>query len=174
MVNISGVINITLEDLMKRIIMSLFIAAFAVLCVPSLHAADSAEGYWKSIDEKGKVTAFWKMWVEGNELRGTIVKVPNQADSTLCTECKKDSAAFYNKPIIGTLWMWGFKKDGDKWTKGKIVDSGKGDVYWASVKVIDGGNSVEMRGSIDRWGMAGKTQVWKRSNEAEAKAGKAN
>jgi hypothetical protein len=31
-----------------------------------------------------------------------------------------------------------------------------------------------MRGSIDRWGMAGKTQVWKRSNEAEAKAGKAN
>jgi uncharacterized protein (DUF2147 family) len=70
--------------------------------------------------------------------------------------------------------MWGFKKDGDKWAKGKIVDSGKGDVYWASVKVIDGGNSVEMRGSIDRWGMAGKTQVWKRSNEAEAKAGKAN
>ncbi len=157
---------------MKNFIMVVLVAAFAFVAMPALHAADSAEGYWKSIDETGKVTAFWKMWVDGDELKGTIVKVPGQADSTLCTECKKDSAGFYNKSIIGTTWMWGFKKDGDKWKRGKIVDCGKGDVYWASVTVINGGNSVEMKGSIDRWGMLGKKQVWKRSSEAEAKAAK--
>ena len=158
---------------MKKFMMAFLVAAFAIACAPALYAADSAEGYWKSIDEQGKVTAFWKMWMEGSELKGTIVKVPGQSDATLCTACTKaDSKKFENKPIIGTTWMWGFKKDGDKWAKGKIVDSGAGDVYWASVKVINGGNALEMKGSIDKWGMVGKTQTWKKASEAEAKAAK--
>ena len=79
---------------MKKFMMAFLVAAFAIACAPALYASDSAEGFWKSIDEQGKVTAFWKMWVEGSELKGTIVKVPGQADSTVCTECKKDSESF--------------------------------------------------------------------------------
>jgi uncharacterized protein (DUF2147 family) len=160
------------EDFMKKALVAFLVAAFAVVCAPALYAADPAEGFWKSVDETGKVTAYWKMWVEGTELKGTIVKVPGQSDATLCSECKKDSAAYFNKPIIGTIWMYGFKKDGNKWAKGKIIDCGKGDVYWASVKVVQGGNAVEMKGSIDSHGWIGKTQVWKKTSEAEAKAAK--
>ena len=155
---------------MKKIFLTLVAAAFAFAAAPALHAADPAEGFWKSIDEQGKVTAFWKLWVEGGELKGTIVKVPGKPDNETCGACKGDSKQFANKPIIGTQWMYGFKKDGDKWAKGKIVDPGEGKVYWASVTPVNGGSAVQMRGSIDKWGLAGRTQTWKKSSEAEAKA----
>ena len=144
-------------------------AAFVFACIPSLYAADPSEGFWKSIDEQGKITAFWKLWIEGDELKGTIVKVPGKTNGDLCTECNGDSKQFYNKPVIGTIWMFGFRKDGDKWAKGKIVDPSEGKVYWASVKPVNGGSAVEMRGSIDKWGIAGRTQTWKKSTEAEVK-----
>ena len=54
---------------MKKIFMALLVAAFAFAAAPALHAADPAEGFWKSIDEQGKVTAFWKLWIEGGEYR---------------------------------------------------------------------------------------------------------
>ena len=99
---------------MKKIFLTLVAAAFAFAAAPALHAADPAEGFWKSIDEQGKVTAFWKLWVEGGELKGTIVKVPGKPDNETCGACKGDSKQFANKPIIGTQWMYGFKKDGEK------------------------------------------------------------
>lgn len=154
---------------MKKVCIALLVSAFACVCAPSLYASDPAEGFWKSIDEQGTITAFWKLWIEGGELKGTIVKVPGKSDSEVCTDCKGDSKQFSNKPIIGTVWMFGFKKDGDKWAKGKIVDPSEGKVYWASVKSVNGGGAVEMRGSIDKWGLAGRTQTWKKSNEAEVK-----
>ncbi|MGL4368723.1 MAG: DUF2147 domain-containing protein [Spirochaetota bacterium] len=155
---------------MKKTVMAFLIAAFAIACAPSLYAAEPVEGYWKSMDN-GKITAFWKFYFEGSELKGTIVKVPGQSDATLCTACTTDdSKKFYNKPIIGTVWMWGFKKDGDKWAKGKIVDSGTGKVYWSTVTVVNNGAALKMTGSLDRWGLAGETQTWLKSSEAESKA----
>ena len=146
---------------MKKIMMIMLL-----LFPCALFAADPCEGYWKSIDEQGKTTAYWKIWQDGAGLSGTIIKVPGQDDATLCTVCKD---SLKNKPIIGTVWLFGFTRDGNKWVKGKIVDSGKGDIYWASIKSAQGGNAIELRGSIDRWGIAGRTQVWKKAAEAELK-----
>ena len=67
------------------------------------------------------------------------------------------------------MWLYGFKRDGNAWAKGKIVDSGKGDIYWASITSVENGNAIDMRGSIDRWGLAGRTQRWKKANDAELK-----
>lgn len=146
---------------MKRLmVLFLALAPFAAT------AADQCEGYWKSIDEQGKVTAYWKIWQEGTELKGTIVKVPGQDDAMLCSACKE---GLKNKPIIGTVWLYGFKHDGNTWAKGKIVDSGKGDIYWASITPAENGNAIDMRGSIDRWGLAGRTQRWKKASDAELK-----
>ena len=146
---------------MKRLmVLLLALAPFAAT------AADPCEGYWKSIDEQGKVTAYWKIWQEGSELKGTIIKVPGQDDATLCSACRE---GLRNKPIIGTVWLYGFKRDGNTWAKGKIVDSGKGDIYWASITSAENGNAIDMRGSIDRWGLAGRTQRWKKANDAELK-----
>jgi uncharacterized protein (DUF2147 family) len=153
---------------MKRLFLA--VVCFTIVGSVPILAADPAEGYWKSIDEKGVITAYWKIWVEGEELKGTIVKVPNKPDTDTCTACKGDVASLKGKPIIGTVWIWGFKKDGDKWAKGKIVDCGKGDLYWASIKPLKSGDALEMRGSIDRWGIAGRTQVWKRVTEEELAA----
>lgn len=154
---------------MKRLATLLLAVVLGLGFSGSLSAAEVVEGYWKSIDEKGKITAYWKFWLEGSELKGTIVKVPNQADSTTCTACKNDSQKYYGKLIIGTVWLYGFKKDGDKWVKGKIVDSGTGDIYWGSVEPVDNGNAIKLRGSLDKWGLAGKTQKWQRSSEQEIK-----
>ncbi len=140
---------------------------FISVCATSSYAVDQAEGFWKSVDEQGKVTAYWKFWVDSDELKGTIVKIPDGKGDESCTECADDTAQWKGKPVVGTVWIWGFKKDGDKWAKGKILDSGKGKLYWASVKVIEGGSAAEVRGSIDRWGLAGRTQVWKRLSDTE-------
>ena len=155
---------------MSKIVISMCTALISIAAASSLYAADPAEGFWKSIDEQGKVTAFWKLWVDGNELKGSIIKVPGKPADEVCSACGGDSKQFANKPIAGTTWMFGFKKDGDKWAKGKIVDPKEGKVYWASVTPINGGSEVRMRGSLDRWGLAGRTQTWKKSSEAEAKA----
>lgn len=151
--------------MMKKVIVSILLL-FIAGAVPSF-AGDQAEGFWKSVDEDGQITAYWKIWVESDELKGTIVKIPDGKGDETCTECMDDTASWKGKPVVGTVWIWGFHKDGDKWIKGKIIDSGKGKLYWASVKVIDGGSSAEVRGSIDRWGLAGRTQVWKRLSDTE-------
>jgi uncharacterized protein (DUF2147 family) len=153
--------------MLKIIAILICINTLSIITVSAASPADSAEGFWKSIDENGKITAYWKFWVEGEELKGAIVKIPDKPDTEVCTECRDDTEAWKGKSIVGTVWLWGFKKDGEKWTRGKIIDSGKGKLYWASVNVIDGGDAVEVRGSLDRWGFAGRTQVWKRLSDSE-------
>ncbi len=133
----------------------------------SAFADDPVVGYWKSFGEKGEVNAYWKTWIENGEVRGTIVKIPGHGDDSICVACKDDTSDWSGKPVIGTIWMWGLKRDGSEWKGGHIIDSGKGKIFWLSVKVINNGNSMEMRGSIDRWGLIGGTQVWTRLSQKE-------
>ncbi|HBD68596.1 MAG TPA: DUF2147 domain-containing protein, partial [Treponema sp.] len=56
--------------------MKKFIALLAVLLVGAgiCFAADPAEGYWISYDEKtNEATAGWRIWVENGVLKGEIL-----------------------------------------------------------------------------------------------------
>jgi uncharacterized protein (DUF2147 family) len=147
----------------------LFVSLAVACFTAQIYAADPVEGYWKSIDEQGKVTAYWKFWIDNEELKGTIVKVPDKPDDEKCTDCKGDSEYLKNKPVLGTIWLWGFKKDDAEWVKGKIVDLKSGSIYWASVTPIENNTAIKLRGSLDRWGIAGRTQIWKKVSDIELK-----
>ena len=134
--------------------------------------ADQAIGYWKSISdvkgEEGKVTALWKLSVDGQgQLQGAIVWVPGKpADEKYVSK----KAEYNGKAVRGTLWMKGLKKSGDGWAGGTIVDIGndKADVYGCEVKVTDAGRKLAMRGYIGI-ALIGRTQTWEAATEDEAK-----
>jgi uncharacterized protein (DUF2147 family) len=154
----------------------------AALMVTTLCAADSVEGYWKSIDEKtGKVTAAWHIYQENNKLYGVIVTVPNQTDSKIAIACK---SAYKDFPVAGdvskmtvvnTPFIFGLtRKTAGQWENGNIIDPKDGKIYKCKITFHAADNAkfktdmLEMRGEI---GLGiGRSQYWERTNEAEIEA----
>jgi uncharacterized protein (DUF2147 family) len=54
--------------------------------------------------------------------------------------------------------LHGLKKDGDEYTGGKIYDPGNGKTYYCSFSVE--GNTLHVRGSLDKRGFLGRTMDW--------------
>jgi uncharacterized protein (DUF2147 family) len=155
---------------------ALFLVLIAVAGAAGLwaDAAAQAVGYWKSISdvkgEEGKVTALWKLSLDGQgQLQGTIVAVPGKPATEKYVSKKKE---YNGLPVVGTFWMKGLKKAGsDGWNNGTIVDIGddKADVYGCEVKVVENGKKLAMRGYIG-FALIGRTQNWVAATEDEAKA----
>ncbi len=157
----------------KRNFILVLLVLFAATAV---FAADPAEGYWKSIDEKtNKVTGVWFLKVESDGLLyGTLVWAPNCKKSELATACTDQSkyADFgkvaRNQTVMGTKWLYKLKrtKTPGVWNKGHIIDPGEGKHYYGGVKRE--GNKLIMRGSLDKRGFIGRNQVWVKTTKAEA------
>jgi uncharacterized protein (DUF2147 family) len=73
-------------------------------------------------------------------------------------ECKD---ALKDQPMVGLPIIQGAKKAADKdvWEGGKILDPENGKFYTLRLTPIDGGQKLEVRGSI---GPFGRTQTWVR------------
>ena len=92
----------------------------------------------------------------GGVLSGKVVKI---ADATKqdakCDECADDRKG---KPVLGMEILRGLKKgEGDTWEGGTIIDPNNGKVYKATIKPIEGGAKLQMRGYI---GPFYRTQIW--------------
>jgi uncharacterized protein (DUF2147 family) len=72
-----------------------------------------------------------------------------------CPGSKKD------KPVVGMTILWGLKKDGDKYTGGKILDPDNGKTYKCTISLADGGKTLKVRGYIGVSAL-GRNQFWKR------------
>lgn len=160
---------------MKRIITSIFLAA---LSVTSIFALDKVEGFWKSVDESGKVTAIWKVYQKNNKLFGEIVTVPGQSDATIasaCTGTYKDfpvSGDVSKMTVVNTPFIYGLSmKTQGQWEGGNIIDPKEGKLYKCKItfREQDGKkyktDTLEMRGEI---GLGiGRSQFWERIQESE-------
>jgi len=162
---------------MKKI---LAVLAVLILCGTFIFAADAAEGFWLSVDEKtNEETAGWKIWQEGGKLYGKILSIADKPQDEKATGGKgKSYDNFMNGSDIGTLqtvgttWIWDLKRQGDgKWADGFIIDPGDGKRYKCRITFhkADGKkyktNTLEMRGEV---GPFGRSQFWKTATEAEA------
>lgn len=141
-------------------------------------AADPAEGFWKSVDEDGKATAFWRIYDRNGTLFGEILKIVGKSDDTIATAAKpayKDfpvAGQVNTMRVVGTPWIYGLKKrSAGQWDGGSIVDPGKGDLYKCKItfRAADGKkyttDVLEMRGEI---GLGiGRSQFWQRAKESE-------
>ena len=117
-------------------------------------------GLWRNIDDKtGQAKAEIRITTSAaGALTGVIEKaltVPADLLCSLCTDERK------GKPKLGMEIIRGAVKVESKevWEGGKILDPDNGKVYALRLSPIDGGNKLEVRGSI---GPFGRTQTWLR------------
>jgi len=130
-----------------------------------LHQADADDnpvtGIWKTIgDESGAVKSLVEIVEKNGALTGRILKIylmPWEGDNPLCLRCPGEKK---NARIVGMPFLWGFKKSGNKWVEGQIMDPGNGKTYQSSVW-LENNNTLKVRGY---WGLLYRTQTWKRSN----------
>lgn len=149
--------------------------AFIIGILSLTFAADPAEGYWLSVDEKtGEVTAGWEIYQKDGVLYGQILSAAGKASDTLASKCKESYANFpvagkvNAMTVVNTPWIYGLKNNKPGvWSGGNIVDPSSGSMY--NCKIIyhaaDGNkykiDTLEMRGEIG-FGI-GRSQFWQKS-----------
>ena len=135
----------------------------------SAHAA-SPIGTWKTIDDnsgnaKSYVTIFANDNTGSNTLSGKVTKIliPNEQGS-LCELCKDERK---NQPVQGMTILWGMERDGDQYDGGNILDPESGKIYSASMRLLDNGQKLEVRGYIG-FSLIGRSQIWERLKDTDS------
>lgn len=126
-------------------------------------AEPSPVGLWRTLDEKtGNLKSVLRIQEVNGELCGEVVET-YRADEPdpLCVKCEGERR---NQPIEGMEILWGFKKDGERWTGGHILDPNNGKTYSCNMELIEGGAKLKVRGFIGI-SLIGRTQTWERSTD---------
>ncbi len=119
-------------------------------------------GRWTTIDDAtGKPKSMIEITVSNGVVQGTIIKAfLRQGASGLCDHC---NGTLKDRPIVGMPILQGVKQDGDQWDGGSILDPGNGDTYDVRLRVLEGGQKLEVRGYMGI-SLLGRTQIWLRAN----------
>ena len=128
----------------------------AMLAVPAF-AQNSAVGLWKNV-EPNKVTMI-RTYEEGGHLLGKVEKVlKNDVEDkeAKCVKCKDENK---DKPMAGLQLIWDMRKDGEKWTGGKLLDPETGRVVNCKLETAESGKKLVVKGSV---AIMSKTQTWTR------------
>ena len=142
---------------------ALFTGIFGVP-VAAQTASLSPVGLWRNIDDKtGQAKAEIRITANAaGMLTGVIEKPlikPVELLCSLCTDERKDKPKLGMEVIRGAVKSEG-KADGKEiWEGGKILDPDNGKSYSLRLTLADGGNKLDVRGSI---GPFGRTQTWVR------------
>lgn len=137
---------------MKKII---FMVAAALLSVAAASAQDVL-GKWKL--ENG--SAIVEVYQSGDNFNGKIVwlRDDTEDDGTPAIDKNNPDPTLQKRQLIGLNMLSGLKKDGDEYSGGKIYDPANGKTYYCSFKVE--GNTLRVRGSLDKRGFLGRTMNW--------------
>jgi uncharacterized protein (DUF2147 family) len=161
---------------------TVFFTALVILAGGICFAADPAEGYWISVDDRtGKVTAGWRIYVQEGKLYGKILSLAGYPRDVKAEKCKDSYPGFplpgkvSLMPVMGTPWIFGLGMDKPgQWSGGSIIDPESGGFYRCriSFRTADGRrfkeDTLEMRGEI---GLGiGRSQFWRKSTPEEAKS----
>lgn len=138
---------------------------WALLAGCALSAAAWAQltpvGTWHTIDDKTReVKSEIVIEERQGQLTGRITKLLRASadQNARCTECTDDRK---DQPMIGLEIIRGAKQAEGKvvWEGGRILDPENGKTYNLRLTPVDGGQKLDVRGSI---GPFGRTQTWVR------------
>jgi uncharacterized protein (DUF2147 family) len=119
-------------------------------------------GRWRSFDDKtGQPKSIIAITEINGELQGTVERVFSPPAPNSNPSCDKCSGDRKNKPIVGMQMLWGMKKDGDEYSGGHILEPETGKEVRAKMKVVEGGQKLEVRGFVG-FALAGRTAMWTR------------
>ncbi|MFT5738618.1 MAG: hypothetical protein ACI9SG_002976 [Maribacter sp.] len=101
--------------------------------------------YVKIFKEKGK-----------EKYHGKIVwlKEPNDEEGNPKTDPE-------GKPMLNMLNLRDFVFEDDEWVDGTIYDPKSGNTYYSTIEMLNK-NKIEVRGSLDTFGIVGRTDTWVR------------
>ena len=141
------------------------LAALGLLLLAGSAFADgSPVGLWKNIDDvSGKPKALVRISENDGVLQGRIEKLFRPEDQDQNPKCVKCEGANKDQPILGLMFMWGLKKDGDEYAGGEILDPDNGKVYKSKLKLAEDGRKLTVRGYIGI-PMLGRSQTWIRQD----------
>ena len=117
-------------------------------------------GAWKTIDdETGEAKSVVRIY-KGTDGKyyGKIEKLFKNPDGK-CDKCKDENK---DKPILGMVIITEMKEKGDKLDGGYILDPAKGEKYYASISYDKATGKLKLRGSLDKFGVLGRNQIWER------------
>lgn len=117
-------------------------------------------GMWQTLDDYWNLPkALVEVKEVNGELRGFVRKIyllPHEGPDPVCTKC---DGSLKNSKVLGMTIIWDFRKEGEMWVDGKILDPGNGNVYSASLWLVDS-DTLKVRGFP---GPFYRSQVWKRT-----------
>ncbi|MDP2125066.1 MAG: DUF2147 domain-containing protein, partial [Parvibaculum sp.] len=122
-------------------------------------AADTASpvGQWRTFHpDTGAANTIVEIAETGGTLEGTIVELLAGATETNCAKC---DGTRKNQPLVGMVILWDLKPESGGWGGGTILRPATGGTANASVKLTDGGQKLDVKGSR---GMMSRTQTWER------------
>ena len=130
-----------------------FFFLFLALLLP-LQAKDTIEGEWLKSDGTARI----KLWVDSkSELQGVITWVQDKARTH---DTNNPDPKLRKRRLRGLKFLNGFKKDGDKFTGGKVYDSKSGKTY--SGKIWTTGNDKLTMRAFKGISLLGKSAEWTR------------
>jgi len=115
-------------------------------------------GKWKTIDDNdGSSKSIVSIFKATNgKYYGKIEKIFKEPEK-LCTECE---GANNNKPILGMMIINNLVENEGKLTGGTILDPKNGKQYKCSISIDGDVDKLNVRGSLDKFGLVGRTQIW--------------
>lgn len=144
---------------MKKItLLLLFSIAFSVI---SFGQIDNILGKWKTIDDNDGSTksVVYIFKATNGKYYGKIEHLFKNPDKK-CIEC---SGANKNKPILGMLIINEMVEKNGTLTGGTILDPNNGKIYKCNISYDSSTGNLNVRGSLDKGGLIGRTQTWKRN-----------
>ncbi len=141
----------------------LALATLAAMTATLAFAAEpSPIGRWRTIDdETGAESGLIEIMQAGDALVGKIIKIiPHTGDPAdpVCARCDGPGK---NQRVLGMTILKGFKRDGEKWGGGTILDPRSGYIYRSELRLADGGKTLLVRGYIGI-SLLGRTVRWQR------------
>ncbi len=157
---------------MKKItFLILFILISSLLLA---HEANDILGKWKTANGKSIV----QIYSDGKTYFGKIIwlKDPiypkgDQYEGKPKMDIHNPEKSKRNNELIGLKLLWGFKFKNNRWIGGRIYDPENGKTYYCKIH-LDKDNNLIIKGSIDKWGMIGRSTKWKRVSETNESSGK--
>jgi uncharacterized protein (DUF2147 family) len=145
-----------------------FAASLVLLAAPIVPARqamaqapnDSPVGRWKTIDDHtGKVRSIVVIREQNGTLFGNVeALVDPPVPNPTCYLCSGD---LKDRPLVGLQVLWGFTKDGDRWSGGHVLDPETGKIYSGWLLPEDGGKMLRLHGYIGI-SLIGRTEHWQR------------
>ena len=124
----------------------------------------SPVGTWRTIDdETHQARSLVAIEDHGGVVSGRIMRLfraPGEEPSPLCVDCPGER---HNQPVLGMTILWNFHRHGDTWRDGEVLDPEEGRIYRATLRVLDDGKRLELRGYIGV-PLLGRSQVWERAD----------